>query len=205
MNIQEMIKEIDGSLPCVPTVRQGGSLLMMVGLPGSGKSSIVRGVRAFVDCIIISTDGVRTQLSNQPTYTPAEMSLVYEICYTLIEGRLRQGQRVVFDASNYLSARRERLFRLVRPFQTPVAVCYVQAKQEVIQLRLKERSINGRQNGNLSDADWSVYKWMLGRQEPVRRDHLVIDTTTDSCANLAQNLHQYWLKIEANAACNRYL
>lgn len=205
MRIQGVIASIDKSLPQLPAVRHGGSLLMMAGLPGSGKSSLVRQMCDFVDCIVVSTDSVRTQLSQRPSYTLSEMSLVYEVCYAVIANRLRQGQRVIFDASNYLSARRERLFALTRPFCTPVAVCYVQAAQDVIQLRLKQRSQNGRKNGNMSDADWSVYMWMLNKQEPLQREHLVLDTTVTPCQLLAQNLHQYWLQIETSTSSNGHL
>ncbi|MEM7115642.1 MAG: ATP-binding protein [Chloroflexota bacterium] len=200
--MQSIVASIDNSLPQFPAVRQGGSLLMMAGLPGSGKSSLVRQMCAVVDCIVISTDHVRAQLVKQPSYTLSEMALVYEICYELIAKRLKRGQRVIFDASNYLSARRERLFSVAQPYATPIAVCYVQAAQEVIQLRLQQRTRNGRKNGNMSDADWSVYMWMLNKQEPLKREHIVLDTTATPSELLAQNLHQYWLQIETNAPSN---
>ena len=46
---------------------------MMAGLPGSGKSSLVRQMCDVVDCIVISTDSVRAQLVKQPSYTLSEM------------------------------------------------------------------------------------------------------------------------------------
>lgn len=175
---------------------------MMVGLPGTGKSSIVESVRRLVTPVVVSTDNVRQQLRHQPTYTAAEMMLVYEVSYSLIEARLNRGQRVVFDASNYLAARREYVTELATRCGAPVAVCYVQASQEVIQRRLLQRDSENRRKGDLSDAGWAVYKWMVETQEPVAGPHLILDTTASRAGELANRLYQYWLVTEANAASN---
>lgn len=175
---------------------------MMVGLPGTGKSSVVNSLRRFVPHVVISTDSVRSQLRSQPTYTAAEMMLVYEVSYSLIEMRLNRGQRVVFDASNYLAARREFVQEMATRCGAPVAVCHVQASQGVIQQRLSQRNSDARPEFDLSDADWDVYKWMVEAQEPVAGLHFIIDTSAGLSDELARSLLDYWLKIEASAARN---
>ncbi len=173
---------------------------MMVGLPGTGKSSIVRGLKAEFPYMVVSTDNVRAKMRTQPSYTAAEMLLVYEVCYAIIERRLCQGQRVIFDASNYLKARREYVANLAQTCGAPMAVCYVQADQEAIGQRLAQRIRGKRQTGDLSDADWTVYKWMVEAQEPIVGEHLVLDTTVTPAKELAKKLLEYWVKIETNAA-----
>jgi predicted kinase len=175
---------------------------MMVGLPGTGKSSIVECVARLITPVVVSTDRVRTWLRPEPTYTAAEMMLVYEVSYSLIERRLKRGERVIFDASNYLSARREFVSQLATRCGAPVAVCYAQASQQVIRSRLQRRDSNNRRNGDLSDANWAVYKWMVEAQEPVAGPHLILDTTITPATVLAQRLYQYWTKVEASAARN---
>ncbi|VAW36789.1 hypothetical protein MNBD_CHLOROFLEXI01-3761, partial [hydrothermal vent metagenome] len=127
MALHNIVSDVDDLIPKSPFVREGGSLLIMVGLPGTGKSSVVEGLSKFMSFVVISTDNIRLHLRNQPTYTAAEMMLVYEVCYSIIESRLREGQRVIFDASNYLAARREHLMKLGKRAGAPVAVCSVQA------------------------------------------------------------------------------
>ncbi|MCP4424573.1 MAG: ATP-binding protein [Chloroflexi bacterium] len=173
---------------------------MMVGLPGTGKSSIVRGLNAFYSFVVVSTDDIRSKMRNQPTYTAAEMSLVYEVCYAIIEKRLDRGQRVVFDASNYLKARREYVANLAKSCGAPTTTCYVQASQETIGKRLAHRSSGKRQTGDLSDADWTVYKWMVEAQEPIAGKHLILDTTATPAIDLAEQIFEYWSEIEADAA-----
>jgi len=76
----------------------------------------------------------------------------------------------------------------------------VQADQETIGKRLARRVKGKRQAGDLSDADWTVYKWMVEAQEPIMGEHLVLDTTATPTEELAAKLHRYWVKIEADAA-----
>lgn len=196
MYLHNIVSDIDDYLPYTPYVREGGSLLMMVGLPGTGKSSVVENLQKRVSCVVVSTDNIRLLMRNKPTYTAAEMMLVYEVCYSIIEARLKQGQRVVFDGSNYLAARREHLKKLAQRTGAPVAVCYVQAAQEIIHERLYQRNSGNRRSSDLSDADWSVYKWMVEAQEPVVGDHLIIDTSNTPADELAAQLCRYWLDNE---------
>ncbi len=202
MSIQQLLDDLDKSLPEAPFARANGSLLMMVGLPGTGKSSIVESLQKLMPHVVISTDGIRTQLRQRPTYTSAEMMLVYEVCYHIIEQRLRQGQRIVFDASNYLAARRERVTRLAERNGAPVTVCYVQAAQDTIRQRLIDRNSERRRKTDMSEADWSVYKWMVESQEPVAAPHIVLDTTATPPDELANRLRDYWLETEKRAESN---
>ena len=200
MRLDTLIDDLNGTLPDSPMVRSGGSLLMMVGLPGTGKSSVVNELQPMMPHIVIATDKVRASMRQSPVYTASEMMLVYEVCYGLIERRLRSGQRVVFDGSNMMAARREYLQKLARQCGAPVAICYAQAAQEVIQQRLWARTLRGHSKMDKSDADWAVYRWMVEAQEPLTEDHLIVDTTDTSPEKLAQNLYEYWLNVEKNAA-----
>ena len=202
MQLRDLINEIDAALPAPPFVRSGGSLLLMVGLPGSGKSSIVENLARSVPFVLISTDGIRTQLQGKPRYTAAEMAQIYQLAYRLIELRLRRGQRVVFDASNYLAARREHVLQLAARCGAPAAVCLVQASQDTIQQRLSRRMEGNGRKGDLSDADWAVYKWMVEVQEPVVGAHMILDTTHTEPKPLARALYDYWMDVEADAAGN---
>lgn len=200
MILHRIVNDIDDKLPQAPFVRPNGSLLMMVGLPGTGKSFVVESIASQLACVVISTDNIRLQMRRQPTYTAAELVLVYEVCYALIEARLRRGQRVVFDATNYLAARRQQVMSLAKRVGAPVAVCYVQASQAIIRQRMRQRASKERHETDLSDADWSVYQWMVETQEPVMVDHIVIDNTDASADELGEKLAAYWLDVEASAS-----
>ena len=206
MYAQRFIEDIDRSLPATSFIRPGGSLLIMVGLPGAGKSYIVDYVRDRLNPTIIRTDYVRRYVREQPTYTPAEMTYIYEICYGLVDARLGRGERVIFDGSNYLAARRRRLLEVAAYHRSAVAICHVQASEAVTRQRLRRRIEGDGHNGDLSDAGWSVYQWMVEAQEPVAVPHLKLDTTDAPPETLVQRLCDYWTAREGEAgAGNHYL
>jgi predicted kinase len=205
MVIQKLVEQIDAETAVTPFVREGGSLLLLVGLPGSGKSSIVEQLQHCFPTVTISTDSVRVQMQKNRRYTPEEMGRVYELCYALIERRLKAGQRVVFDASNYLAARRQHVIQLAENCGAAVAIATIQASQEVVRQRLQQRMSKQRRQGDLSDADWSVYKWMVEAQEPVVEPHIILDTTATSPDELAAQLAHYWLQVEERAPGNHNL
>lgn len=191
-----MIAEIDARLPDVPAVRKGGSLLMMVGLPGAGKTFVVSAVQKVVPCAVITTDRVRLHVRTHPMYTAAEMAYTYEICFGLIATRLDRGQRVVFDASNYLAARRRRLAEIAQHHGAPLAVCQVQASEEVTRQRLARRVSGNGHGTDPSEAGWPVYKWMVEAMEPLTMEHLAVDTTATPVEALAKQIQRYWVARE---------
>lgn len=205
MHIQEMVDDIDRLLPDSPPVRPGGSLLIMVGLPGVGKSFVVDALRNLIPLTVVRTDRVRSYVRGRPTYTAAEMTFIYEVCFALVDKRLGDGQRVVFDASNYLAARRQRLATIARRREAPVAVCHVQASEAVTRRRLSQRLGGGRRENDYSDAGWSVYQWMVEAQEPVALPHLRLDTTATPPEELAQRLRDYWFMREETFASDDHL
>jgi len=196
MLAQRIIDEIDDALPGSPAVRPGGSLLVMVGLPGAGKSYVLDKLQELVPFAVVKTDRVRLHVRDQPTYTAAEMAFIYEICYGVVNRRLQRGLRVAFDGSNYLAARRKRLLDIAHRHDAPVAVCYVQASEAVTRQRLSRRIAGERHSGDLSDAGWPVYQWMVVAQEPLAMPHLTLDTTETPPEVLAARLYDYWMAQE---------
>ena len=193
MQFNSLVNTIDNSLSTPPFARQHGSLLIMVGLPGAGKSSIVEQMSAWCDFVVIQTDGIRKQLDSRPAYSTGEMSSIYNISYALIGKRLRAGQRVVFDASNYLQARRQRAMDLAILEGSAMAICRVQATQSETYRRLMARE---RANRATSDADWAVYQWMVENQEPLTVPHLIIDSSHAPIEQSARLLYDYWMEHE---------
>ena len=84
MQFNTLVDAIDARLPNPSFTRPHGSLLIMVGLPGAGKSSIVEQMAAWCDFVVIQTDGIRKQLDSTPAYSAGEMASIYDICYALI-------------------------------------------------------------------------------------------------------------------------
>jgi hypothetical protein len=172
------VAQIEAHLPDVgePTARP--VLLMLSGLPGSGKSYLARRLQPHLSATIIETDDVRHVLFPQPRYTGAENAWVYAVCHALIARLLAQGRSVIFDATNLIERKREILYHIAERTGAKLVIVRTVAPEDVIERRLLTRS---QQNDpdNHSDANLAVYMKLRQTEEPIRRQHIVVDTTQD--------------------------
>lgn len=152
-------------------------LILMSGLPGSGKSYLSEQVCAQLPCIIIESDRVRKVLFAQPTYTAEESAIVHRACQELMRRLLKRGVRVIFDATNLLEFQRELLYSLAGRCGALLLIVHTVAPEDVIRKRLEQRQATG---GSASDADWRVYQRMSQSEQTIRRSHLRIDTSQDT-------------------------
>lgn len=156
----------------------GGLLILMVGAPGSGKSTLARRLAAELGAELVNTDRVRKQLFPEPRYTGGESAAVYGWCHTLVRTLLEAGRRVVFDATNLQEHGRRRFYETAERAGARLVAVWAACPPRVIQERLLRRASDPDED-DLSDADWLVYLQLRLHAEPLRRPHLVVNTTTD--------------------------
>lgn len=151
-------------------------LLLLSGLPGTGKSFLARRLAEALPFVIIESDVVRKILFPQPLYTVQESRWVHRTCHALMARLLKRGVRVIYDATNLIEYHRELVYRIAQKAGARLVVVKTVASEEVVRERLRARQEEARE---LSDADWRVYRRMASRQEQVSHPHLVIDTSED--------------------------
>jgi len=163
-------------------------LILLSGLPGTGKTYVARALVAQVSCLIVESDFVRKTLYPQPTYSAGESAWVHRVCHTLIERQLAQGRRVIYDATNLTEWHREMVCRLAERAGARVVAVRVTAPAEVVRERLTRRLETERAGDDYSDATWEVYQRLVRSDEPIRRAHLVVDTSQGVEAAIAKIL-----------------
>ena len=159
-------------------------LVMLCGLPGTGKTSLARRLAMRWPAVVIESDRIRRTLFTSPAYTAEESRQVHQVCHILIGWYLRHTDRdgqmyrhhVIYDATNLYEYHRQLVYSLAERNEAQVVVVEVTACDEVVRERLAPR---GRQNMAelYSDADWEVYQRMRQRAEPIRREHITVDTS----------------------------
>lgn len=172
------VDRLISSLPQWPPPVARPVILVVSGLPGSGKSYFSRRLVEQLPLLLLESDALRQVLFPNPGYTGRESSQLFRACHLLIEGLLRKGIPVLLDATNLVEENRERLYHIAEHTGAKLIIVHLKAPPEVVRERLRGRS-DGVDVEDKSTADWQVYDRMRSTAEPIRRNHFVVDTSRD--------------------------
>ena len=151
-------------------------LIVVSGLPGTGKSYFCRQLAQRLPAVILESDSLRKALFPSPGYSAAESRRLFQACHLLIERLLGKGIPVIFDATNLSEHNREYLYRIAERLGAKLVLVRVEAPPDLVQARLKERALVSEAS---SDADWAVYQRMKPQSQRIRRRHYAVDTSRD--------------------------
>jgi aminoglycoside phosphotransferase family enzyme/predicted kinase len=138
-------------------------LVLVAGLPGTGKSTLARALAESAGFFAVRSDVVRKELAGLPSqeqtasklremmYSPEWTERTYAECLRRAERLLFQGQRVLVDATFREEKSRRTFLEAAVRWGVPGAMLLCQAEPETVRQRLEKREHDP------SDADWSVY------------------------------------------------
>lgn len=180
-SLREDVERLRGSLNGLPPPQVEPPLIVVSGLPGTGKSFLCRKVAEKSPFLILPSDALRKVLFPTPQYNEQENKRLFSACHVLIEELLKKGIPVIFDATNLLEHHREYFYRAAERAGAKLILVWVEAPPEVVRQRLiaRERTPVPERD---SQAGWEVYNKMKPRREKISRNHLVVDTSQDITA-----------------------
>ena len=167
------------TLASLPEPQARVALVVVCGLPGSGKSFFSRRLAGRAPLAVVESDAMRNALFSSPTHSGAESARLFRACHALIEDLLRDGVSVLFDATNLIEHFRERLYSIAERTGAKLVIVRVEAPEDVIADRLAQREAGNRDPGDISTAGLEVYRRMAKLAEPIRRNHYAVDTSRD--------------------------
>jgi aminoglycoside phosphotransferase family enzyme/predicted kinase len=138
-------------------------LVLVAGLPGTGKSTLARLLAGRANFRVIRSDVVRKELAGLPVegeggsapdrsiYAPEWSGRTYAECLRRAEQGLYAGERVLVDANFREESRRRLFLEAAVRWGVPGVVLLCRAGPEEVRARLHCR------RGDASDADWPVY------------------------------------------------
>jgi predicted kinase len=164
------------SLGELPESAAEPTLIVVSGLPGTGKTYFCSKLAERLPFVILESDVLRKTLFQSPNYSARESSQLFRAIHLLIERLLKKGIPIIFDATNLSERNREYLYSIAERLDVKLVVVRVEAPPEVVRERLITRQLD---SGNRSDADWAVYRKMKSSVQRIRRNHYAVDTSRD--------------------------
>ena len=138
------------------------ALVMLMGLPGVGKTHCARLLVAKVGGAHVATDHLRSRLFIAPSYAAEENRAVFTLVETLVDELLVEGHIVVLDATNLIARHRAPLESVASRRGVALLHIRVVADDAEARARLATRAV-ARSAGDHSDADVGVYEKMRQR------------------------------------------
>jgi len=156
--------ETPGRRPC---------LVLIGGLPGTGKSTLASELVKRAHLTLIRSDVVRKEIAGVPAghqararyeqvlYAPEWTEKTYSQCLERAERLLFEGRRVVVDASFSKRKNRAKFLAMAEQLAIPAILLECEAEPDVVRQRLEQRQQDS------SDADWQIHQQLSKHWEPI--------------------------------------
>lgn len=158
-------------------------VIIVFGLPGSGKSFFSKALAKQLGAEYLSSDLLRDSLGRPNSYSRADKNVVYDVMLTKMLSAIHECKTVVLDATFYKHDLRKRFTTYV-PDSKQLSFIEIVASEPVIRQRLFARA-------NKDEADYSVYEVIKNEWEKPEFPHLVLESTNDNLHSMLEKAKDY--------------
>ena len=185
----EDARKVEEYIQPLPPPRTDPALVVLSGLPGSGKSHFCRRLASRYPMASLKSDALRKALFGQPTHSAEESRRLFAACHLVLSRLLARGIPAIFDATNLREVHRRQVYSIADDHNAKLILVHLQAPPAVAHERLQAR-VKGPHSQDLSDAGPEVYERMRHDVEPIGRPHISVDTSADIEPAIAAILQQ---------------
>lgn len=159
-------------------------IILVAGLPGSGKTFFAERLAQELDMIYINSDQVRLALNASGKYSPSEKLLVYKQMLVQTTEAIEDNRDVIVDASFFHHSMREMFVRLADAYNLVIYVIEIVADEKLIRQRLQRPR-------KYSEADFAVYEKVREDFEGITMPHLTLESTNDNLDEMLKTAMRY--------------
>ena len=178
-NFQKYLSITFPSLSSLPKSLPKSLLVILVGLPGTGKTFLSHSLKDKFPLVMLQSDKIRVMCFPNPKYTKSENKFVFDLCHRLIKDLLKKSIPVLFDATNLLEKHRQVLYDISHSINAKLMVLNITADKKMCKQRISERLLSNSAN-DFSKANWDVYKRMACFNDPISVKFWTIDNSTNN-------------------------
>lgn len=148
-------------------------LIVVFGLPGSGKSTFAHKLGEAMEARVINSDIVRDDFLLRGNYANKAKEKVYAEMLKMAVAFIKKGNSVILDGTFYKEKLRRNVVNKARELHLIPHFIEVKADEDVIRDR-----ISGKRKE--SDADYDVYLTIRAQFEPLCSYHLIVHSDTET-------------------------
>lgn len=158
-------------------------IVVVTGLPGSGKSFFASRLATAIHADYISSDKLRKKIIKRRTYSIKEKDLVYDEMMKEMRNGVKQNKNLVLDATFYKRETRNK-FKEETTDADKIVFIEIIADEALIRKRLQ----SPRED---SEADFTVYKIIQQQWEPIKGEHLILQSANDNIESMLEKAITY--------------
>lgn len=156
-------------------------VVIVLGLPGSGKSYFAGRLAQRLNAEYVNSDRLRKELFPTRTYSKLEKAMVYGALLKRMEEAQNKRKDLVLDATFHKKEIRQ---QFMDKSKGGIIFIEVQADEDIIRQRLKE-------DRPYSEADLRIHQLIKQQWEPLQLPHLTLRSTNDNIETMLQKAIQY--------------
>jgi|GEM_PF-1486698 len=160
-------------------------LIVMAGLPGSGKSTVAEGIASSLQAPVVSVDPIEAAMWESGLKKLETGIAAYAVARAITAENLKRGLTVIVDAVNPVEAARDMWRTLSAEKNVPLAFIEVQCADEAVhrsRIEARVRNITG-----MSEVKWTKVLERRREYEPWNQERLKLDSSHQNASALIRS------------------
>lgn len=142
-------------------------ILIVFGLPGTGKTYFSRHLEEDIEAIHLNTDIVRKKAGLQGRYDKKTKEKVYNLLLKEVTVKVSENHDVIVDGTFQKKEIRDNFWDMAKRLKQQVFFIEIKAKDETVKQRMKSER-------DYSEADYQVYLKIKNNFETLSEPHLIL-------------------------------